>query len=182
MLSEETLFVDYLFYASWLPGLVLVVVGALNSQMRLLIFIGIAMPGGALVFASSQTVAIKFEVMVFKQVGDTLETELTRQFVGGDYTFGDGRIEAVTKPGVKQVETVLINDSPKTLDISSALYGVNPQGRLGGDRENVGTIGPGEFSHVPSRHIVAGPESEGPPTSILDQGWHDVVVYWVNWK
>jgi len=182
MLSEETQFVDYLFYASLLPGLALVVLGALNSQMRLLLYIGIAIPGMALAYATSEKIPIKFEVMVVRESDGGMTTELTKQFVGGSYTFSDGRTEPVSKPGVKQVETVLINDSPRPLNMSAAIYTASSRASPSGGRENVGTIAPGGIGHVPSRHIFTGPQSDGPPKSIEDKGVHDVMVYWVYWK
>lgn len=180
MLSEDFLFLDFLVYAGWGIGVVLLLVGVFNKGLRLLIFIGIAVPGGAIVFAASEKVVLKFDVVVMTESDQGMAWQHVRSFTGGEYQFRDGTQTSITKPGGGMIATVVINDSDRPVRVVRVAYAApNKPPGLGG-QEDVVSVEPGRTGDTLKRIGHIGPESEGPPDTI-DSVTSYETLDWLTW-
>ena len=180
MLSEEILFLDYLTYAGWGLGFVLLLVGLLKGHLRILILIGIAVPVAALLLVTSQKIVLKFEVVITTESDTGLSWRHVNAFTGGEYVFRDGTRAPITKPEGGPIATVVINDSDRPVRVVRVAYTANPQIPGSEGQEEIAVIEPGALGHTLARIGHFGPESEGPPgtmKSVSSFGSLD----WLNW-
>ena len=180
MLSEDTLFIDYLTYASWVLGLGLILVGLFRRHLRLLIAAGLALPGAMVGIDFSQKVPLMFDVVVVEQHDGTISWREVRQFVGGHYTFRDGTRVSITKPAGGPIGTVVVNDSDRRLRIIRVSYSSTPRMPGPGGRDEVAVIDPRTTGASLERVEHFGPERAGPPSSIKSLSSFDTLD-WLAW-
>ena len=180
MLSEDILILDFLVYAGWGIGVVLFLVGVFKKGLRLLIFIGIAVPGSDIVFATSEKVVLNFEVVVVTESDQGMGWQHIRSFTGGEYQFRDGTRASITKPEGGMIATVVVNDSDRPLRVVRVAYAAPPKTPGFGGREDVVSIEPGRTGGTLKRIGHIGPESEGPPDSI-DSVTSFETLDWLTW-
>ena len=72
LLTEDTLYLDYLSYLSWAIGAGLIVYG-LVGRIRLFLILGLAVPSGMLAISASQKVTLKFDVVIINETGGQIE-------------------------------------------------------------------------------------------------------------
>ncbi|MDP6803802.1 MAG: hypothetical protein QF902_00525 [Rhodospirillales bacterium] len=78
MLAEDTLFLDYLTYASVVVGGGLILFGLIQRRFRILVIIGLAVPGATVGFAFSQKVPMRFDVMIVQEPGGEISWRKVR--------------------------------------------------------------------------------------------------------
>ena len=180
MLVEDTLFLDYLSYASFVVGAALIVIGVFRRHQRLLIFIGFAVPGATLGWSVSEKIPLQFDVVIVEQPAGEIAWRKVLKFVGGEYAFDDGRRVRLDKPEGGPIATVVVNDTRRRLHIIRVAYAANP--RL------YGAIRDADISVIEARGTGAtlariehfGPRSEGPPASIQSLSSTDTID-WLAW-
>ncbi len=180
MLSEDILFLDFLVYAGWGIGVALFLVGVFKKDLRLLIFIGIAVPGSAIVFATSEKVVLNFEVVVMTESDQGMAWQHVRSFTGGEYRFRDGTRTSITKPDGGMIATVVINDSNRPVRVVRVAYAAPPKPPGLGGREDVVSVEPGRTGGTLKRIGHTGPESDGPPDTI-DSVTSYETLDWLTW-
>lgn len=179
MLIEDTLIWDYLTYLVGAAGVGMIIFGLLWRN-SLLIILGIVLPGGMLALSASQKITLKFEVVIVDQSGGTMAWRKVKQFVGGDYSFRDGRDVRISKPKGGPIGTVVINDSNQKLQIIRVIYTANPQIPGPSGRDIVAVIDPGKTGNSLKRVEHFGPMSEGPPGTIKSLSSFDTLD-WLAW-
>ncbi len=179
MLSEDLLIWDYLTYAGGAAGVGIIVFGLLRRSSALVI-LGFVLPSGALALGASQTVVLKFDVVVVEQPGGTMTWRTVRQFVGGEYTFRDGSRARITKPAGGPIGTVVVNDSDRRLQIIRVSYTSTPRIPGPGGRHLVADIASGKTGTSLERVEHFGPENEGPPETIKSLSSFDTLD-WLAW-
>ncbi len=179
MLTEDTLYLDYLSYLSWAVGAGLIVYG-LVGRVRLFLILGLAVPSGMLAISASQKVTLKFDVVIVDESDGEIKWRKVRQFVGGEYTFRDGKSSRITKPVGGPIGTVVINDSERELRIIRVAYTSTPNLPGPGGRDVVATIQPGDTGDSLERVEHFGPEAKGPPDSIMSYSSFDTLD-WLAW-
>jgi hypothetical protein len=180
MLSEDFLFVDFLVYAGWGIGAILFLVGVFKKGLRLLIIIGIAVPGGAIVLAASEKVVLNFNVVVMTESDQGMAWQHVRSFSGGEYQFGDGTQTPITKPEGGMIATVVINDSDRPVRVVRVAYAAANKPPGFGGRDDVMSVAPGRTGGTLKRIGHIGPESEGPPDTIDSATSYDTLD-WLTW-
>jgi len=181
MLTEDTLYLDYLQYAGWIFGIVLFLIGVFNRHWRILIYLGIAVAGIGVAFVTSQKIPLKFEVVIVEEAGKGISWRKIRSFTGGEYRFRDGSRTRITKPEGGMIATVVINDARRPLRVVNVSYTSTPRIPGPGGREELAVIEPRQISGILSRVEHFGPESEGPPTSIKSVQSFET-INWLTWK
>ena len=153
--------------------MVLFLVGVFKKGLRLLIFIGIAVPGSAIVFATSEKVVLNFEVVVVTESDQGMGWQHIR-WTGGEYQFRDGTRASITKPEGGMIATVS-STIPIGRSASSGWLRAPQDPRLRRRVDRTGSTG-GTLKRI--GHI--GPESEGPPDSI-DSVTSFETLDWLTW-
>ena len=180
MLTEDTLLLDYLTYASWAVGLGLILVGLFRRHLRLLIVAGLALPSAMVGINYSQKIPLMFDVVVVEQHDGTISWRKVRKFVGGQYTFRDGSRASVAKPEGGPIGTVVVNDSDRRLRIIRVSYSSTPRMPGLGGRDAVAVIDPRMTGTTLERVEHFGPERAGPPSSIMSHSGFDTLD-WLAW-
>ena len=180
MLTEDTIFLDYLLYAGWIFGIVLFLIGVFKAHLRILIYLGIVVAGGGVALVVSQKIPLQFEVVVLEEANSVISWQKTLSFTGGKYRFRDGSHAAITKPESAMIATVLINDTSRVIRVINVAYTATPNILDPGGRDEVIAIEPGNTGGVLSRIEHFGPQAEGPPASIKSVQSFDT-INWVAW-
>lgn len=180
MLVEDTLFLDYLTYASYAVGGALIIVGLLRSHLRLLCFIGVAVPGGMVEISVSQKISLQFDVVILEEPAEGMVWRTVDNFIGGEYVFGDGRRVKVEKPQGGPVATVVINETRRRLHIVRVSYSANTRLPGPGGDEEVATIEAGEAGATLARIGHIGPRADGPPGTMKSVSSIDTLD-WLTW-
>jgi hypothetical protein len=179
MLAEDTLFLDILIYASVVLGGGLIVFGLIRRQLRILIIVGLAVPGAMLVIAVSQKIPIQFDVMIVQKPAGEITWRKESKFVGGEYEFGDGRRVRLEKPAGGPIATVVVNDTNRRLHVIRVSYAANPRTPGFGDKE-ITVIDAGSIGSTLARIEHVGPRSGGPPGSMKSLSSFDTLD-WLAW-
>ena len=181
MLTEDTLFLDYLTYASAVVGAGMIVMGLIRRHMRWLMIAGIVLPSAALAFSVSETVMLKFDVVIVTQPGGLMSQRTVRQFVGGEYVFDDGKRVRIAKPQGGPIGTVVVNDTDRQLRIVRVSYTSTPRIPGPGGDDEIAVIEPGGTGGTLKRIGHFGPEAEGPPGAMKSLSSFDTID-WLTWK
>ena len=181
MLTEDTLYLDYLLYAGWILAIGIVLVGVFNRHWRILILLGIAVAGIAVAIVTSQKIPLNFEVVIVEESDKGMSWRQIRSFTGGEYWFRDGSRARITKPEGGMIATVVINDARRRLRVVNVSYTSTPGIPGPGGRDEIAVIEPGRIGGILSRVEHFGPEIEGPPDTIESVQSFET-INWLTWK